>query len=91
MVVKSPKSSNDKITSWRKCFPHLPKDPNQKKHENENEKIILIGQILLKKIKCYFFLRILGDKISHLQCCLKKKKKKEMIVRPLNCLSSEPK
>ena len=38
-------------------------------------------------------MRILWDKISHLQCCFKKekKKKKEMIVRPLNCLSSEPK
>lgn len=32
-----------------KMISTYPKGPKPKKHENENEKIILIGQILLKK------------------------------------------
>lgn len=40
-----------------KMISTYPKGPKPKKHENENEKIILIGQILLKKkMKCHIFL-----------------------------------
>lgn len=39
-----------------------PKGPKPKKHENENEKIILIGQILLKKkINIIFFENLIGQ------------------------------
>lgn len=68
-----------------------PKGPKPKKHENENEKIILVGQILLKKkLNVIFFQNLRGQNQSSAML-FKKKKKKEMIVRPLNCLSSEPK
>ena len=39
-----------------------PEGPKPKKHENENEKIILIGQILfIKKLNIKFFENLMGQ------------------------------